>query len=580
MSLRAYAGWARFSFFLVCSVLAGKDPEQRFVPGELLVQPARAANPDAVMRALRGHGGSPKHTIGGLNIHVLSLPEPAVDAVARSLARTGLFTFVERNWIGHAAAAPNDPSYPSQWHLPKIAAPAAWDSTVGAVSVTIAILDSGIDPAHTDLASKLLPGWSFLANSANTADVHGHGTSTAGAAAAISDNANGVAGVAWLNPVLPVGIVDSTGSVSYSNMAAGIRYAADQGARVINMSVGGSSPSSALQSAVDYAWSKGAIVVASAMNAGTSTPYYPAACDRAVSVAATDNYDNRASFSNYGPAIDLAAPGVSILTTARGGGYRYASGTSFSAPIVAGVAGLALALRPGLKPAELVNLLTQNADDLGTPGFDPYFGWGRVNASRVAEAVKALAGDAQAPAVAISAPLAGSVLTGTISVQGSATDNVGVAGITLLVDGVAAASTSGSAFSLPWNTLSVPNGSHTLAVEACDASSNCGRASVMVSVDNPPPPPDTQPPTVRITSPLSGATVRKNVTIAVDAADNVGISQVVIYIDGIQQYSGTAAPFRYTWNTNKASSGNHLIEAKAWDNAGNAAAALPVSVRK
>ncbi len=204
----------------------------------------------------------------------------------------------------------------------------------------------------------------------------------------MSDNHIGVAGVSWASAILPLVVVDQDDNASYSNIAAAIEYAADHGARVINLSVGGPKSSTTLQNAVDYAWSKGAVPIAAAMNSAAAAPYYPAACKHAVAVAATDANDHLASFSNYGNWIALSAPGTNILTTMNGGGYGYSNGTSFSAPIAAGVAALCLAVNPALTNAELVSILEQSADDLGAPGFDNYFGWGRVNAFRAVTAAE------------------------------------------------------------------------------------------------------------------------------------------------------------------------------------------------
>jgi subtilisin family serine protease len=170
---------------------------------------------------------------------------------------------------------------------------------------------------------------------------------------------------------------------------------------VINISLGGKDRSQALQDAVDYAWAKGVVIVASAMNQSTSTPYYPAACNHVIAVSATDRYDTLASFSNYGDWITLSAPGANILTTSRGGGYGYWSGTSFSSPLTAGVAALVLSVNPSLTNADVVNILEQTADDEGAQGFDQYYGWGRVNAAKAVQ--RALATLQQQPTAVPSA---------------------------------------------------------------------------------------------------------------------------------------------------------------------------------
>jgi subtilisin family serine protease len=195
--------------------------------------------------------------------------------------------------------------------------------------------------------------------------------------------------------MMPLVVVDENDLAAYSDIAEAIQYAADRGVRVINISIGGAVPSSTLQSAVDYAWSKGALIFASAMNTSSSDPYYPAACNHVMAVSATDGNDRLASFSNYGNWIAIAAPGVSILTTVNGGGYAYWFGTSFSSPIVAGVAALSLAVNPALTNAELVTILEKSADDIGPPpGYGASF-WGRVNAfNAVSAARQALMGPA------------------------------------------------------------------------------------------------------------------------------------------------------------------------------------------
>ncbi|HEY1240624.1 MAG TPA: S8 family serine peptidase [Bryobacteraceae bacterium] len=320
---------------------------------------------------------------------MIDVPEAGSESARQSLEASGLFESVERDYYAHSGAAPNDPWFKDQWHLGKIEAPAAWERTTGAPDVVVAVIDSGIDAGHPDLASSLAPGWSFWKGSGDTSDTLGHGTAVAGTLAAASNNGLGVAGVSWGSRIMPLAVVDPNDFAAYSSIAAAVQYAADHGARVINISIGGSSPSSFLQSAIDYAWSKGVVIFASAMNKSTSTPYYPAACKHVIAVAATDSADLPAGFSNYGNWIGISAPGSGILTTMAGGGYGYWYGTSFSSPIAAGVAALMLAANPSLTNSELVAILEETADDLGPPGFDPAFGWGRVNADRAVAAAAA-----------------------------------------------------------------------------------------------------------------------------------------------------------------------------------------------
>jgi thermitase len=546
---------------------------------QLLVQPRLGADPHAVAQFLAVSGAPIHHTITPLNVHVVRVPTQALDRVQKALENSGLFTFVERDRIAQVTATPNDPDYPSAWHLTQISAPSAWDTTTGSPNITVAVIDSGADSTHPDLGPKLVQGWSFLTGTSNTSDTMGHGTATAGTVGAASNNGTGVASIAWQNPIMPLVVVDSTGYASYSNMASAITYAADHGARIVNMSLAGSGASSTLQSAVTYAWGKGTVVFASAGNYSTSTPYYPAACDYVLAISSTNSLDQLSSFSNYGSWIDLAAPGEGIWTTSSGGGYDAWSGTSFSSPIAAAVGALALSLNPSLSASALVSLLEQNTDDIGTPGFDTSFGWGRVNAYKVALAAKGLVGDTTPPTVSISSPVTGATVTGTLTVSGLATDNVGVVKVELWVDGTLNTSTTSPSYALNWNSASIPNAGHTLTVKAYDVAGNVGQASVGVTVANIVVP-DTQPPTVAITNPVNGAHVSGNVKINVSASDNVAVSQVSIYVDGVLKYTGTASPYTYAWNTQKVAKGNHVITANAWDAAGNLGSASPISVSR
>lgn len=554
------------------------------VTDRLLVQPRNGADPIAVRRALSLAGARIEKSNQSLNIHAVNVPEAAAGRITAALERTGLFNFVERDGIarGLGVVDPNDPYFVDQWHLTQIQGPAAWGVTTGAGSVTIAMIDSGVDPSNPDIASKLVPGWNFLTGNSNTMDDLGHGTATAGTAAADTNNGTGVSGVAWNNMIMPLVVLNSSDSASYSDIASAITYAADNGARIINISIGGPTSSSTLQNAVNYAWNKGAVIFASAGNASSSAPSYPAACQYVVAVSATDVGDVLASFSNYGSYIDLSAPGNNILTTMKGGAYGYWYGTSFSAPIAAATAALVLSENPNLSAPALVSLLEQTATDLGAPGWDEYFGYGRVNAYNAVLAAGSGGGDTTPPAASISSPTAGSGVSGSIDVTGTATDNVGVVEIQLWVDGVltATATSGASPFSIGWNTAAAVNGSHSLTVKAYDAAGNAGTSpAVSVTVNNVVIPPSTVPPVVTIASPANGARVSGNVAINASATDSVTVKQVAIYIDGTLKTTAAGAHATYNWNTRKATAGSHTITATAWD-ADNNTASTSITVTK
>ena len=284
------------------------------------------------------------------------------------------------------AFTPNDPYYgPYQWNLPKIRAPQAWDVVTGTAGVWIAIVDTGVDYTHPDLvSSRLWLGWDFANSDNNPMDDEGHGTHVAGIAGANTNNNRGVAGVCWGCGLLAVKVLGADGSGLTSWVADGIQYAAYWGAAfgkrtVINLSLGSPDPSSLLADAVAYAQGKGALIVAAAGNDGVNELFYPAAYPGVIGVAATDSSDQRASFSNSGSHVDIAAPGVSILST-EWSWYYYKSGTSMATPHVAGVAGLVWTVWCRAPATMILDILLSTARDLGNPGWDPFYGYGRVDA--------------------------------------------------------------------------------------------------------------------------------------------------------------------------------------------------------
>jgi thermitase len=552
-------------------VIANQPAKAQGPPTRILLQKTKRATHGMVVSALAASGSRFIRQIPELDVYVITMPGPATPSILRKLEKSGLFTFAEPDGTAKGGAVPNDPLFGSQWHLGTINAIAAWDISRGSSAVPIAMVDSGVNPNHQDLASKLIPGWSFLLGNTNTADVLGHGTATAGTAAAATDNGIGVAGIASLNPIMPLVVLNSADSASYSDIASAITYAADHGVRVINVSIGGVSPSSTLQSAVDYAWNKGAVVIASAMNNASSTPYYPAACDHVIAVSATEPGDSLAAFSNFGNWIDLSAPGDNILTTDNGGGYSTWYGTSFSSPIVAGTAALALSVNPRLTAQALVNILIQNADDVGPAGFDPGFGWGRVNAYRVVSAALAsITADTVAPTVAITSPSANAAVTGAVQLSGTAYDASGVVKVELWIDGQLNSLCASNVFACSWNSAAATPGQHTVMIRAYDAAGNIGSASELLTVAVVLAA-DTTPPGVSIQSPLANTVVFGSVQVNVAASDNVGVSQLVFYVDGVRKGALTSQPWVFYWNSNKSGSGQHTLTVKAWDAASNSA---------
>jgi subtilisin family serine protease len=560
---------------LILPVLARAAPpikEPAFAPGRLLVE-AKAGVADSDFRGTLGaHGGRSQGKLRGLNVHVVTLPpgQSERDTAAR-LSRHPHIKFAELDQLAPPGATANDPLFGSEWHLPKIAAPAAWDTSTGAGTI-IAILDTGIDAGHPDLAAQLVPGWNFYDNNSNTADVHGHGTAVAGAAAAAANNGTGVASVAWGARLMPVRIADANAYAYWSTVAQGLTWAADNGARVANISYVGVAASSTVKSAAQYMRGKGGVVAVCAGNNGIDEGIAPT--DEMIVVSATDPADAKTSWSSYGSFVDVAAPGANIYTTARGGGYQYWSGTSLASPIVAGVAALVKAMRPDFTAAQVESAIFASAVDLGAAGKDPVFGFGRVDAQGAVLATGTLPTDTTAPSASIAAPTGGTV-SGLVSVTVNASDNVGVARVDLKVNGQVVASDTTAPWSFVWNSMSVADGSYGLAAVAVDAAGNSGTSSpVTVTVANTGPAlvSDTTPPAVAISNPANGTKVGNGqVTVTVTASDAGGLASVKLSIDGVTVASGNAGTLSYKWNTRNVAVGTHTITVWAQDTAGNVA---------
>lgn len=312
-----------------------------------------------------------------LGIYAVRVPEAQADEIMQSLSLRPDVRYAEPNYTVTAQdTIPNDPGFPLQYALVNIRAPQAWDITTGSSAVTIAIIDSGVDLSHPELASKLLSGYDFVNGDAVPQDDNGHGTHVAGIAAAASNNGLGMAGVSWGARILPVKVLNALNSGTYANVAAGIVWATDQGAQVINLSLGGSSASLTLENAINYAASRGVALVAAAGNTSGAV-LYPARYPSVIAVANTNAANQRVPSSAFGPEIDLAAPGAGIYSLAIGGGYTTLGGTSMSAPHVSGALALLLSL-PGVSTGQARAWLEASALDIDAPGWDVFTGYGLI----------------------------------------------------------------------------------------------------------------------------------------------------------------------------------------------------------
>jgi len=404
---------------------SGGSPAAPRVHGELLVKFKPGTGNAEIAQLNAAHGARVSDVIPQLGVRRLQIPAGSdEEQVAAAYKGNRNVEYAEPDYIANAVGNVNDPYYlnATLWGLLKVQAPQAWDVTTGSPYVSVAILDTGIDLSHPDLWGKIVASVNF-SSSTTGSDMYGHGTHVAGIVAAATNNGVGVAGIGYNSSLINVKVLGDDGSGSYAAVANGIIWAADHGARVINMSLGGTMYSATLESAVNYAWSKGVVVVAAAGNNSSTAQFYPAAYSNTIAVAATNADDTLASFSSRGDWVDVSAPGVSIFSTVPTGscplcassGYRYASGTSMASPFVAGLAALVITRVSDVNGSETVNdetraCLQVSADPLSATGA----GSGRINA------LAAVKCSSEAPTGSITgvvtdaatdAPLAGATVT-------------------------------------------------------------------------------------------------------------------------------------------------------------------------
>ena len=388
--------------------MAGAEPAGTDLPpvaDELLVKFAPGTTPEAAAAILAARGMTVKRYVPGIDWYIASLaPRAAKDSSAgastalaetesmlanaqSSLAQSGSVSVVEPNAQGAAALHPSDPDYnsPNLVYAPqKINAEAAWDVTTGQASLVVAVVDSGVSLTHPEFAGRLVAGYDFVGGDTDPSDAYGHGTHIAGIIAAAINNGQGIVGIAPNVKIMPVRVLNNFGQGNWGNWASGIVYAVDNGAKVINLSLGSTVFSQIGYDAIRYAYDHGIVVVAAAGNNGNAGPFYPASWDETIAVGATDQNDNVWSLSNHGAYVDLSAPGWSIWSTnwsaAAPNGYKSRTGTSAAGAHVSGLAALLLSVNPALTPDQLRSTMQQTAHDLGAVGWDEYYGSGRIDA--------------------------------------------------------------------------------------------------------------------------------------------------------------------------------------------------------
>lgn len=376
--------------------------QDEYVPDELVIKLEDDVNLIDVEGELSDNTFGIVDSIEELNLYVVKIPLEELQNIQDSLSLNPNFQYVDKNYIVHANAVPNDTSFGIQTHFSLISAQQAWDVETGIPDVVIAVLDSGVEATHEDLAGKVLSGCSTLGTfnenncGSNTNDVDGHGSGVSGTAAAQTNNGTGVAGICWGCQILPVKVLGDNGTGSVVDTIQGILFARNYALNnptqkvVINLSLGRNCNATGIsqdeQNAIDLAWAAGVLLVASAGNSATSQLQCPAAAANMIAVSATDNNNNLSDFSSFGNFVDLTAPGGSIslphfiynVEGGTGNGYTGWVGTSFSSPIVAGLAGLIWSVNMTLTNAQVEQILRTTADDIGSSFF---FGDGKVNAN-------------------------------------------------------------------------------------------------------------------------------------------------------------------------------------------------------
>lgn len=392
-------------FAAVSSLSLGQDDLATFRPvagerefsGRMIVRPVQPgvneprqkgaiSNTARRNRAVRTLYGMALHHAKDTDEFLIRIPRGwNENSLSKALMQTGDFQYAEPDWILHPAAVPNDPIFDQQWHLDRVNAPGAWDMFTGNANVTIAVCDTGVRLDHEDLAPRLVPGYNSISNlpqmfGGDVWDVNGHGTMAAGIAAAAGNNGRGVSGVGWQFKLMPIRVTNNTnGAATMYNIVTGVRWAADNGARVISVSFSGVA-SAAVGATGDYVRGKNALLFWAAGNENANLYGFDHA--NVTVVGATDAADNKEPYSSYGRGVDVFAPGAGLWSTSKASTNSYAtfSGTSASTPCAAGIAALIMGANPKIPAAAVEQLLFLGCNHKALVPDDPYWGWGIVNA--------------------------------------------------------------------------------------------------------------------------------------------------------------------------------------------------------
>ena len=473
----------------------------RVVKDELLLKlKAGVDKPAALQRLAQKHGFTVDRQNKRTTVYKVKVPQgKKLEDLMAQIAKDGSVQYVEPNYIAQLfSTTPNDPEFDEQWALHNdddkdIDAPEAWDTTTGSSSIVVAVIDSGIDLDHEDLSPNLwtntneipgneidddengyvddVNGWDFANDDNDPEDDYGHGTFVGGIIGAKGNNLKGIAGVTWNSKLMAIKVTGDSSEATYADLADAISYAAGNGASIINISLGGRAPSSALADAIDDAYEEGCVIIAAAGNDGCDLLRYPAAYDKVVSVAATDHSDEITEYSNCSGTSDVAAPGDAILgCTIDVMGYPAFTGTSASSALVSGVAALVRSHNGNLTNAQVMQVLRQGVDPI--PTFDTFAPWGRINAAKALARDSSTYQDLAVMCVQVfpEKPLREQTATIKVTVQNQGNEDVNDVDVKAKIDGQQTGSIQtvdldvGETTTLTWTSWTTPDADDTYTV--------------------------------------------------------------------------------------------------------------------
>ncbi len=565
-----------------------------FVPGRVLLRFRKGVVIPALLK-----GFPLELAVPDIQVYSVSVPEGQEKTWVRLFKEDPRVEYAELDHYARAYLVPNDPLWRDyQWYMQNIKAPQAWDITTGSPQIKVAILDTGIDPTHPELQGKVVGGYDAIQGTNQFQDTNGHGTHVAGLAGALGNNREGIAGMGWGISLLGVRVLGPSGEGSDSSIARGITWAANNGARVINLSLGSPFFSQTVANAVRYALGQGALVIAASGNEYLkgNPPSYPAALKEVMAVGATDYRNRHASYSTANNNVSVSAPGGDpfsandadplhwILSTwrTRTSLYQMAAGTSQAAPLVAGLAALLWSVDPTLTPNQVRGIIEQTAVDLGDPGKDPFFGWGLIDAGA---ALNKVAPPPAEPLVKmmIIEPVDKSFVSGKIAIRGNITGDP--SGLYRAQFGPGEnpinwfdigdfPSTGSSNLLGYWDTTQVNDGLYTLRVAKLDSSGKeIASSQVQVVVDN-------TPPEAKIVAPSEGEVLWNAFTltgilndaflesVSLEIGSGTDPSQWIPLTMLSEEPSSQIKPLAF-WNPSTFTPGWYTLRLTARDRAGN-----------